>query len=182
MAPRVEGMDQQVTDLDVDRVASIDKWVDDQWANKNLSLTYDENSVGLHILNRGPLDPLAFTIGAGIYLRGMRLKEALARDSLRDPIIPAHIILLIADPDEMATRAIASGKTYNANVLRKQEDTLREVYGNTTAVTVIDTRGLTIQQTVRQIARVVHLEVYIELNISRQLDSILKNTQVPFNF
>ena len=180
LAPSLDRMAQQVTDLKDSDVDEIDLWVDEQWAKKNLSLTYDENMVGLHILNRGPLDPLAFTKDGDIARRGKSLLRALKIDDQNDSITPAHIILLTADSDEMATRATARGKIFDAKVLTQQEDKLREVYGHSAAVSVIDTRGLTIQQTVRRIAKIIHLERYVELNLTQQLTSISNNNfQLP---
>ena len=182
LAPSLDGMAKQVKNLNATEVELIDGWVDDQWANKNLNFTYDENMVGLHILNRGPLDPLAFTRDGDIGRRGARLLRALRIGDQEDFITPAHIILLTADPYEMANRATASGKTFDAVVLKLQEDKLREVYGSSDAVSVIDTRGLTIQETVRRIAKIIHLENYVPLNLTQQLISKSNTVQIPLVF
>lgn len=180
LEPRLPGMEMQVDKLPDHLLAEIDRWVDTQFAQKNAALHDRENAVAIHILDRGPLDPLAFTRDNQFGSRAASLRAAMTgRSKLKPRIVPAHVILLLADPIEMSIRAKARGKEFSSDALAKQQDALKEAYGRGPGVTIIDTRGLSIQQVVRRVARVVHDMKYEELDLSGRLDFLKNYAQMP---
>ena len=172
LEPRFPGMEQAVDLLDDEYLRMIDEWVDQQFALKNRVLHAKENAIGVHILDRGPLDPLAFTKDGRIDRRAKRLHGAITRSKLQRAVVPAHVILLIGDPDEMAIRAKARGKVFTSSVLRRQQDDLCTVYGDESGTTIIDTRGLTITEVVKRVAAIVHRNDYCELNLDARFEAL----------
>ena len=178
LEPRLEGMERQVDDLKLDQIEKIDRWVDQQFAMKNSVLhNQGENAVAIHILDRGPLDPLAFIRGSRVTERAKKLKKAM-KHKLEQVIVPSHVVLLLADPKEMEIRASTRGKYFTAANLSKQQESLRQIYGAGEGVTVIDTQGLTLQQVVRQVAKVIHRDTYVETDLSARLDELGDDPQL----
>jgi hypothetical protein len=182
LEPRLEGMEKDVELVEDERVRIIDQWVDSQFALKNRVLYSNENAIGIHILDRGPLDPLAFTKDGKLDRRAKRLKNAICKKSkLHKEIVPAHVIILQADPIDMETRAVARGKDFSADSLSRQQSLLQEVYSAGAGVSVIDTRGLSVPQVVRRVAQVIHRAPYLELNLTARVDE-LQTPQGQFQF
>lgn len=170
LEPRKPGMERDVGALSIEAVRVIDDWVDKQFALKNRALHDKQNAIGVHILDRGPLDPLAFIKHGTLSQRARKLMLAICKPKLQKEIVPAHIVLLTSDPVEMEIRATSRGKKFPAAVLEKQESDLRFVYGPAPGVTVIDTRGLTTEEIVRRIARVIHRNEYTERILTKRLE------------
>lgn len=177
LEPRLEGMERQVEDLSAEHIKRIDRWVDKQFALKNSVLHAQEHAVAIHILDRGPLDPLAFVKGTAITARAQKLKKAMTH-KLEQIIVPSHVILLLADPREMEIRAATRGKSFSETSLRKQQEALVGIYGSSPGVTVVDTRGLTLQQVVRRVANIIHRNSYDELNLSTRLGELSDDPQM----
>lgn len=184
LEPRKPGMEKKVETLSDEQMREIDKWVDGQFALKNRGLYSNENAVGVHILDRGPLDPLAFTRPGQVPGRAKRLKTAIIRKSkLQKEIVPAHVIFLKADPKEMEVRATSAGKSFDADTLHKQEQLLLEAYGQGAGVTVIDTRGMALQDVVKRVAKVIHGSfIYQEVNLTDRIEELQKPPQEQLHF
>lgn len=176
LEPRLEGMERQVDDLPAIQIEKIDRWVDQQFSFKNIVLHAPENTVAVHILDRGPLDPLAFAQGGQMMDRALKLQKAM-KHKLQKVIVPSHVILLLADPKEMEIRAATRGKQFSEMSLEKQQDALRKIYGTGSGVTVIDTRGLTLHQVVGRVARVIHRDPYVEIDLSARLKEFAEPQQ-----
>jgi predicted ATPase len=182
LEPRLEGMEKEVDKLSDETLERIDRWVDEQFALKNSVLhNQEENGVAVHILDRGPLDPLAFVKGNKITARASKLREAMTT-RVEKVIVPSHVILLIADPKEMQIRALARGKDFSEAALSRQQEELRRTYGDSPGVTIIDTRGLTILQVVRRVAKVIHRDPYFETDLSTRLASLVDDPQPELPF
>lgn len=180
LEPRLEGMEIQVDKLknELSKVRAIDDWVDAQFAKKNRSLYDKENSLAVHILDRGPLDPLAFRVNRTVAQRARAIRSAMKRGTTnyRQEIVPAHVILLTGDAKEMEIRARARGKDYDEDAVRRQQADLSDAYGSEN-VTVLDTQGLTLSQVVTRVARIIHRVQYQPLQLSDRLDEIISVEQ-----
>jgi hypothetical protein len=179
LEPRKPGMEKKIEDLTDEEIKEIDNWIDGQFALKNRSLYSNENAIGIHILDRGPLDPLAFTRQGQIPRRAKRLKTAICRKSkLQKEIVPAHVILLSAEPSDMEVRATSAGKHFDALTLEKQEGLLKDAYGESTGVTIIDTRGLSVEDVVKRVASVIHGQTqYEETNLTERIEQLQQPLQ-----
>ncbi len=183
LEPRKPGMEKKIEKITDEEMKAIDSWVDGQFALKNRGLYSNDNAIGIHILDRGPLDPLAFTRAGQIPKRARRLKSAICRKSkLQKEIVPAHVILLSADPKEMEIRATSAGKVFDAITLKEQEQLLRNAYGNGPGVTVIDTRGMSLQDVVKRVAKVIHGNSYEEVNLTDRIEQLQQPPQEEFSF
>ena len=178
LEPRLEGMERQIEDLSSTQVEKIDRWVDQQFALKNSVLhNQEQNSVAIHILDRGPLDPLAFVKGSRVTDRAQKLKKAM-KHKLEQVIVPSHVVVLVADPKEMEIRAATRGKAFSEISLTKQQQALLGTYGDGKGVTVVDTRGLSLSQVVRRVAKIIHRDPYHELDLSARLDELGDDPQL----
>lgn len=178
LEPRLEGMERQVDDLSADVIERIDRWVDQQFALKNSVLhNQEQNAIAIHILDRGPLDPLAFVKGTRVTDRAKKLKKAM-KHKLEQIIVPSHVILLVADPTDMEIRAATRGKVFSAASLAKQQEALLRVYGDGAGVNIIDTRGLSLHQVVQRVANIIHRDEYMETDLSKRLDELGDDPQL----
>jgi len=59
--PRLDQMAKDPEGLGAEELQTVDEWVAKQFRLRNNVLNFNDNQIGLHILDRGPLDPLAFT-------------------------------------------------------------------------------------------------------------------------
>ena len=86
-------------------------------------------------------------------------------------VVPGTVILLTGDPNELALRMKITGRpNYTPERLRKMEGDLREVYGDEN-IKIIDTTNLPINDVVRRVAELVHLEPYQPTNIENMLNT-----------
>lgn len=116
--PRLDQMARDPEGLKAEELQTVDDWVAKQFRLRNNVLNFNENQIGLHILDRGPLDPLAFTPKTqSVSLKAKRLRGSIKGRS-RAPLSGAHVIVLKGDPEVLNARAIAQGKDSRFRQLR----------------------------------------------------------------
>ena len=80
---------------------------------------------------------------------------------------------MIGDPQVMTSRAIIKHKDTDAESLERQQEMLKRVYGGgKPGVSIIDTREKSIWQVAKEIARIIHRNDYVEVNMQKWLDEI----------
>jgi SIR2-like domain len=157
--PRLDQMAKDPEKLSEGELRTVDEWVAKQFRLRNSVLNFNENQIGLHILDRGPLDPLAFTPqDQSIPAKARRLCSSI-KGRRKAPISAAHIIVLKGDPMVLNSRTIAQGKDFSAEVIGRQQDQIIDAYGSQ-AVTVIDTTKLGLEEVVRTVAFEIFHEQY----------------------
>lgn len=167
---RAAGMEKDFRKLDEEELESIDHWVARQWHMKNLNVR-DIRS-GIVVVDRAPLDAFAFT-PTDQWEEKAELTIAAVNEA-RDgaPLVPAHVILLLGDPEIMAARSVARHKEMDATYLDEHQKLLLKVYSGSPGVTVLPTAGRTIDQVVKDVAWVIHLaEPYVEMDLQARLTS-----------
>lgn len=143
--------------LSPEEIAAADKWIAEQFAMKNDVLRNERE--GIFILDRGPLDPLAFTPDAEWGAKAARLLEALCPGAAWE-VEDGHVILLEGDADELALRMVMTQRReYTAKQLSDMGSQLAKAYGKG-GVTVVDTRGFLPDDVARRMAEIVHLGEY----------------------
>jgi hypothetical protein len=167
----------------------VDEWVAKQFRLRNNVLNFNENQIGLHILDRGPLDPLAFTPEQqSIPSKAKRLRSSIKGRS-KAQLSGAHVIVLKGDPGVLNARAIAQGKQFSVEAIGLQQERLIDCYTKE-GVTAIDTRNLSLEEVVRSVAlEIFHnqyhqytsLEFRGSLGTDRRDQRIAAKTSVPFD-
>jgi hypothetical protein len=149
--PRLDQMAKDPEGLGPDELQRVDDWVAKQFRLRNNVLNFNDNQIGLHILDRGPLDPLAFTPRIqSVSTKAKRLRSSIKGRS-KAPLSGAHVIVLKGEPTVLNARAIAQGKDFSVQAIAEQQGKLVEFYGKE-GVTVIETQGLSLEDVVRSVA------------------------------
>jgi hypothetical protein len=160
----------QVNSLASKLIDGKDAWVIRQFDLKNCKLR--DQRIGIHVIDRTPLDPLAFTELADMKSKAIAISAGLSPgQSLRRPV-NGHIVLLTGQPEDMEARVIGRHKQSQADVIRRMQDTLLSIFGYT-EVSLIDTFGLSISQVVKLVSKTIYFEEYVPLDLS----SILLNIE-----
>lgn len=148
-----------------------DQWIAGQFRRKNDMLRNERE--GIFLLDRGPLDPVAFTPDAEWSSKAERLLTTICPGHAQWQVEDGRIILLLGESSELALRMMLTQREdYTADKLRSMEERLGETYGNE-GVTRCDTRGLTPADVARRVAEVIHLESYIPTcNLHERLENI----------
>lgn len=145
-----------VGDLTEKEEEEADGWLVNQFDHKNWDL-WDAKD-GIHIVDRPPLDPLGFTEEAQWPEKASYLLETVCRSAPK--VEPGRVILLVNDPNILITRIKPPQRGYTFEHLEKQQERLREVYKLASGVTVLNSTGLTINDVVKMIARIIHMQKY----------------------
>lgn len=143
----------------------VDRWIARQFALKNAFLQHARE--GIHLVDRTPLDPLSFTPHDAWSQKVALLRQALQDETPDGSVRNGVIIHLVGDSREIAARLAVHrrlGKepdddSYSASKLVDMEARLREIYVGE-GVVIVDTRGLSLADVVRSVARVVFCSEY----------------------
>jgi hypothetical protein len=169
--PRLDQMARDPERLADNELQTVDDWVAKQFRLRNNVLNFNENQIGLHILDRGPLDPLAFTPKKQpIPMKAKRLRNAIKGRS-KSPLSGAHVIVLKGDPTVLNTRSIAQGKDFSVEAINQQQEMLTDCYSKD-GVTAIDTRSLSLEDVVRKVAFEIFHKRYSSLSFEDRLEQI----------
>jgi hypothetical protein len=167
--PRPAELKKAWKDLSDDERTRLDQWIIHQFDLKNHKLL--DRRIGIHVIDRTPLDPLAFTETSDIKKKAGMIAQGLSPGmSARRPQ-DGHIILLTGAPDDMEARAIGRHKQSPADVIREMQQQLKQILDGF-PVTAIDTLGLSIPQVVKRVAQTILLETYSPVDLSALLRQI----------
>lgn len=144
-----------------------DDWIDSQIDLKNKMLRRGEKCV--HIMDRAPLDAFAFKKKDTWPHRAGEIIDRCCPQGRQ--LEQGGVILLEADPEELARRARARGQSGDADYFRRQQEDLKFVYSGTGCV-VIDTRHLSIKEVVNRVAEHVFDCEYEPFDMQGRLEAI----------
>lgn len=146
-----------------------DDWIVGQFELKNTKLRRQKE--GIFLIDRGPLDPLAFTPENEKVSKAKRLKEAYSPGQSNHETQSGMLIFLVGDSEELEIRMRLTGRdNYDATRLERMREDLIDVYGNNN-LNVVNTKGLTVDEVVRKVAEIVHLEEYVPTDLHKRLES-----------
>lgn len=141
-----------------------DGWIADQFKKKNDALRH-QDSMSIRVVDRPPLDPLAFTPPAEREAKAAALLQTICHGSAY-PVQEGVVILLLGIPEELSARVRATGRAdYTPEKLEKMQQTMKDLYQATPGVVTIDTRYLTIPEVTKRVAQVIHREEYKPVNL-----------------
>lgn len=141
----------------------IDAWLVEQFKKKNFALV--KNDEGIHLIDRCPLDPLTFSDRSE---RQVKAKNLIREIEELKPIASGHLILLDCDVSDLRVRNSFKHKYWPEEELRRLIGAIQEVYGPLDKSTIW-TQGRTASDVAREIAKVIFLHEYVEVDVRDQL-------------
>jgi len=143
-----------------------DAWIVNQFKLKNDKLRHE--TLGVFIIDRPPLDPLAFTPA-----NARRAKAKLLLDTIcprqKWGIVPGAVILFTGDPQDLALRVLLTGRDeYTAERLERMQKDLCGLYRGAGVIT-IDIRGMAVRDVTKKVAEMIFFDDYREYQLSKKL-------------
>ena len=143
-----------------------DKWIIEQFKLKNENLRHARE--GIFMVDRPPLDPLAFTPKAEQQTKAKSILAALC-EATNWPVKEGAVLLLSGDSREMAARIKATGRNdYTPDSLDNMGAALNAIY-NAPGVVPVDTHGLSISEVTRKVGQIIHLDDYTPFETGARL-------------
>lgn len=147
-----------------------DSWILNQFKLKNKRLRHD--SGGVFVIDRGPMDPIAFTPDSERKEKAKKLIEAYSPGQSNFEVMPGTLLFLEGNVDELEIRLKMSNReAYTADRLRGMVDDLLEVYGEEN-VRKFDTTGMSVEQMVKSISEIIHLHDYQPMDMQTRLQKL----------
>jgi hypothetical protein len=146
-----------------DDASSIDSWIAEQFRKKNYALS--ECKEGIHLVDRCPLDPLTFP--GDKQAKATNLLTTMTHESAMT-IAQGHVIMLDCDLDELKHRNSLKHKYWDDDKLSNLINEIDLVYRDVPK-TVLCTRGRSIDEVAREIARIIFLADYKPVDIGAEL-------------
>ena len=145
---------------------AVDEWLRGEFYRKNWNLS--EARFGVIVVDRPPLDPLAFTDIEDWRKKAQDLRKAIVRGKGRRSIQPGYVILLTGDPHELYARIIPQNKESSIKTLKEHQAFLEKIY-EMKGVRRIDTRFLSVSEVVKRVSSIIHLQEYEEADLDDRL-------------
>jgi hypothetical protein len=152
-----------------------DAWVIRQIGLKNRNLAHE--TAGIHLIDRAPLDPFAFTATDKWKDKATRIEKEVCDGKPPRPLENGHIILLEAEPKELALRMRSRGNPADETYLQKQKDLLTKIYSGP-GVTKIQTTQLAPEIVAGDIAKAIFRNDYVPFDCQARLADLKANGYV----
>lgn len=165
--PRDLELGKEPESVSTDKLAELDNWIAKQFRNKNTNL-YNELP-GIVIVDRCPLDPISFTEYSKWKEKGDLLGNTMKKD-----IRAGHIIMLKDDPAVLELRTVPTYKEYSEDRLKRLQNDLIKLYCMD-GITIIDTKYMTYDEVMKEVACIIHMQQYKEIDIQGRLVQIKNN-------
>lgn len=168
--PRPDILGKPPEELTDSETREADAWVISQFRLKNDKLRELAEGDGvIAIVDRPPLDPLAFTPPNEWSAKAKLLLDAICPDRMW-PIEKGVVILLTGNPVELSARVKATGRNdYTAARLSLMQETLLKIYPEMGGVRLIDTVGMSVEEVTRRVAELIFREEYSPSDLHSQL-------------
>jgi SIR2-like domain len=129
---------------------SLDRWVAAQFRTKN-SFLADDVPEGIVLVERGPLDPLAFEEPDRLGRKAKSYADQVEVD--QKPLVPGHVLLLHGD-SSVVSRRVAGRQTLtqSSEYLAKLQEHIKGVYGNGPGVSSWRSTEMSIENLVKRVA------------------------------
>jgi broad-specificity NMP kinase len=155
--PRLSLLAKPWDTLEADEKVRCDEWILRQFRLKNNKLRHMKD--GIAVVDRPPMDPLAFTPVAERPAKATALLQAVCPGQ-KWQCVDGVVIFLRGDSKELAARALATGRPeYSERKLQKMDDDLNSIYQGE-GVMVVDTRGRSIAEVTKRVSEIIHCDRY----------------------
>ena len=168
LEPRLEILGRPWDSLTKEEANKADDWIVDQFRKKNDSLRHESTPV-ISVVDRPPLDPLAFTKEDARPTKASALLSAICPSEAHE-LEPGVVILLTGIPEELSARVKATGRLeYTAQKLKDMQETMKEIYAGHPGVVSISTDFLSIPELTKRVAQIIHRDKYEPANLMAML-------------
>jgi len=174
LTPRKPEIAKPSTELHQTERQAVDEWIMDQVRLKNFR--FRQASLGIHIMDRAPLDAFAFT-PEELQKEKAALIWKRARVA-RMPLEAGTVLLLKGRPEDLEMRQRWRGRNGDAAYCSKQQQELIKTYCDSAlGAYEIDTTGQSIEVVVRRMLKIMHLSPYREFDFNARLNSYLQRSK-----
>src|SRR4029077_8485319 len=112
---RPTNLAKQWTELTEEETKDVDAWLFKQFNNKNFKLV--QTGPGIHVVDRTPLDPIAFTEDKEIKGKATAILKNLSPGRSKRKIQDGCVIRLHGEPQEMEARVVGRHKQSSASII-----------------------------------------------------------------
>jgi hypothetical protein len=144
--------------------AQVDAWINKQFVRKNFLIKREENKIC--VADRSLIDPLAFAPSDGRQQRARALALLYQQSA---GVCEGEVILLTGIPEVMQGRIAQRHKGGTASYIRGLQEAFQSIWKLSVPVRIIDTVDKPINQVVKEVSRIIHLEKYRVTPISKLL-------------
>lgn len=176
--PRLPLMSLPFTKLSTEETQQVDSWIMDQLYKKNLRMLEEERRAGVHLVDRCPPDAITFTPHEKWPQKAKEVLAAVSPKRSRRKIHDGHVILLEAEPREVAVRAAMREKTTSPEYTAALARDLRELYGGS-GTTVLTVNGMTPTEVAKEVARTIYFQPYSTANLDDRVRAISLGSSKP---
>jgi hypothetical protein len=143
------------------QIRKVNAWTAEQFRKKNVSLS--KNPSGIHLIDRCPLDPLTFGKPGERTQKATRLHKAITNDG-QNQIEKGHVIYLEADARDLKFRTSYKHKYWTE---AEFDGLLREIgiVYKKIPKTVLCTRGRSVYDVIRELAKIIFIDEYEEVDV-----------------
>ena len=124
--------------------------------------------------DRTPLDPLSFNEDAKMPAKARLISKSLSPGKSNRKAVAGQVILLVGDPEDLEARVVGRHKQSSAPLIADLQERLERVFSYVGKPVTIDTRGLSVAQVVKRVARIMLLENYAPIDLAQCLKKIEK--------
>lgn len=166
-------------DLTDEERTRVDKWILEQLRLKNAR--YEHAQLGLHVMDRAPLDAFAFPPYGEPQKKAQDLYDYACAGASGKPhhFCPGKLIILSGRPYDLLTRQVWRGRSGSEGYVADQQAALLAVYNapNAGRTFHVDTTGLPVEVVIKKVLRVMHLEPYEQFDFSLRLKHYLSGAK-----
>jgi deoxyadenosine/deoxycytidine kinase len=159
-----------------EELEKVDNWILEQLRLKNGR--FEGAHLGLHLMDRAPLDALAFTPEHEHREKAMKIFNVACAGASGKPhdFCPGKLIFLKGRPYDLLTRQKWRGRDGDEDYISQQQTALLEVYNtqDPSLTSIVETSGLSVEMVVKKVLRIIHLEPYQEFNFTTRLKHYLQ--------
>jgi hypothetical protein len=176
LRPRLPLIAKPSIELSSDERNQVDEWIMEQLRLKNAR--FEKAEVGIHVMDRAPLDAFAFTPPDQIPQKAEAIyKSACHYGKKVHEFVDACLLLLTGQSSELSIRQKWRGRRGDPKYIKEQQDMLLKTYcyEGSSGSKIIDTEGKDLGDVVKDAARSMYLEPYSEFKFSGRLAELIKN-------
>jgi hypothetical protein len=157
-------MSRKFTDLTARQRTKVDNWTRDQFVRKNTNLLNEKE--GISVVDRTPLDPLAFTEQKGVKEKANAYKVGFSEHRIE----AGQIVLFTGNFKEFEVRIKALGKDGDPKYLRQMENRIKSNFRH--GYVSISVSGLSKHQMIKRLLRLILYESYKPIQLYNVLERI----------
>lgn len=156
LEPRHPLLGKPFDSLTSEQEADVDSWILHQVGLKNRKMIASSNGnpVGIHLIDRCPLDAITFTQAAGWADKAQQLLDVICPGQATRKTYDGQLILMKGDPAEIRIRAATREKEVTVGYTRRLNEALEKLYCGQGTV-VLDVERMSVQDVVKAVARII---------------------------